>query len=84
MENSVGKKITSGSCVEFIPRGLSRRVSAAYIGISPSLFDDLVRDGRMPRPIRINSRVVWDRYAIDEAFDALVLEQAAPINPWDE
>ena len=53
------------------PRGLSRVQSAAYVGVSPSLFDELVKDGRMPQPIRINSRVVWDRLQLDEAFAAL-------------
>ena len=53
------------------PRGLSRVQAAAYIGVSPSLFDDMVRDGRMPKPMRINSRTVWDRVRLDEAFAAL-------------
>ncbi|RUW19318.1 hypothetical protein EOA34_29930, partial [Mesorhizobium sp. M4B.F.Ca.ET.013.02.1.1] len=38
------------------PRGLSRLEAAAYIGVSASLFDQLVKDGRMPKPKRINSR----------------------------
>jgi predicted DNA-binding transcriptional regulator AlpA len=53
------------------PRGLSRVQSAAYIGVSPSLFDEMVKDRRMPPPIRINSRVLWDRLQLDEAFAAL-------------
>jgi predicted DNA-binding transcriptional regulator AlpA len=53
------------------PRGLSRVQAAAYIGVSPSLFDEMVRDGRMPQAIRINSRVLWDRLQVDEAFAAL-------------
>lgn len=53
------------------PRGLSRVVAAAYVGISPPLFDEMVLDGRMPSPKIINSRIVWDRVALDRAFDAL-------------
>lgn len=53
------------------PRGLSRVQAAAYIGISPPLFDEKVRDGRMPQPKRINTRVVWDRLQLDAAFAAL-------------
>lgn len=53
------------------PRGLSRVQSAAYIGISPSLFDEMVKDGRMPEPKRINGRVVWDRLRLDAAFAEL-------------
>jgi predicted DNA-binding transcriptional regulator AlpA len=64
------------------PRGLSRTEAAAYIGISPSLFDAMVKQGRMPRPIRINSRVVWDVNELDEAFDNLKEEPES--NPWDE
>ncbi|MBS7702716.1 helix-turn-helix transcriptional regulator [Chelatococcus asaccharovorans] len=53
------------------PRGLSRGEAAAYIGVSPSLFDEMVEDGRMPQPKRINARTVWDRRRLDEAFDGL-------------
>jgi predicted DNA-binding transcriptional regulator AlpA len=63
------------------PRGLSRSEAAAYVGISPSLFDELVRDGRMPSPKRINSRTVWDRKRLDEAFEAL--PDNSHVNPWD-
>jgi predicted DNA-binding transcriptional regulator AlpA len=65
------------------PRGLSREQAAAYVGISPSLFDMLVKDGRMPAPKRINSRTVWDRLQLDEAFTAIPSNDAA-VNPWDE
>lgn len=52
-------------------RGLNRTQAATYIGVSPSLFDKLVGDGRMPLPKRVNSRTIWDRYALDKAFDQL-------------
>lgn len=64
------------------PRGLNRARAAAYIGVSPSLFDKLVLDGRMPKPKRINSRIVWDRQQLDEAFE--VLPDGNDNNPWDE
>ena len=65
------------------PRGLSREQAAAYVGVSPSLFDTLVKDGRMPGPKRINARTVWDRLQLDAAFAALPSNEA-PVNPWDE
>jgi len=68
--------------VRFPPRGMSRVEAADYIGISPSLFDTMVRDGRMPGPKLINTRTVWDRFALDRAFEALPDRDAA--NPWDE
>jgi predicted DNA-binding transcriptional regulator AlpA len=65
------------------PRGLSREQAAAYVGVSPSLFDMLVRDGRMPGPKRINSRVVWDRLRLDVAFEALAdTEEASSEDKW--
>jgi predicted DNA-binding transcriptional regulator AlpA len=63
------------------PRGLSRIDAAGYVGVSPSLFDEMVKDGRMPQPIRINSRVVWDAKELDAAFDDL--KEQPKINPWD-
>ena len=53
------------------PRGLSRVQAAEYVGVSRSLFDDLVRDGRMPSPKRVNTRVIWDIRKLDDAFAAL-------------
>ncbi|MFZ5616216.1 MAG: helix-turn-helix transcriptional regulator [Pseudomonadota bacterium] len=54
-----------------LPRGLRRPEAAAYVGLGETKFDELVKDGRMPRPKRIDGRVVWDRRALDAAFDAL-------------
>lgn len=53
------------------PRGLSRETAAAYIDVSPSKFDEMVSDGRMPKPKRIDARRVWDRAKIDKAFTSL-------------
>ena len=64
------------------PRCLSRVDAAFYIAISPSLFDEMVKDGRMPQPFRINARVLWDRKELDGAIDALKDEPQT--NPWDE
>jgi predicted DNA-binding transcriptional regulator AlpA len=61
------------------PRGLSREQAAAYVGVSPSLFDMLIKDGRMPGPKRINSRVIWDRLKLDVAFEALADTDASSI-----
>jgi predicted DNA-binding transcriptional regulator AlpA len=66
------------------PRGLSRVQAAAYIGISPTLFDGMVADGRMPRPVRINARTVWDRVKLDEAFAALSEDEYGGDDPWSK
>ena len=65
-----------------VPRGLSRVQSATYVGVSPSKFDDMVNDGRMPKPKRIDARTVWDRQQLDEAF--MALPGGDDSNPWDD
>jgi predicted DNA-binding transcriptional regulator AlpA len=65
------------------PCGLSRVQSAAYIGVSATLFDEMVTDGRMPKPIRINGRRVWDRVKLDEAFAALS-DGSGGDDPWNK
>ena len=54
-----------------------------YIGVGASKFDEMVNDGRMPRPKRIDGRTVWDRVRLDEAFDALNDEAVTQKNGWD-
>ena len=63
-------------------RGLSREEAAMYVGISASKFDELVANGRMPGPVKIDSRKVWDIRLLDVAFDALPSENPAP-NSWE-
>lgn len=53
------------------PRGLSRIQAAEYIGVGPSKFDEMVKDGRMPKAKRIDNRTVWDKVKLDAAFTAL-------------
>ena len=65
------------------PRGLSRVEAAAYVGVSPSLFDAMVKDGRMPSPKRINARTVWDRQRLDHAFADLPDDTDTGNNPFD-
>ena len=62
-------------------RGLSRDEAAMYIGVSGGKFDELVADGRMPAPLKIDGRKVWDIRSLDFAFDALPRENAE--NSWD-
>lgn len=54
-----------------LPRGLRAPDAALYVGLSQTKFLSLVDDERMPRPIKIDGCVVWDRIALDAAFDAL-------------
>lgn len=67
------------------PRGLSRLEAARYVGVSPTTFDKLVSDGKMPRPKEIGARRVYDRAQLDSAFDALgdLDFELAAANEWD-
>lgn len=65
----------------YAPRGLSRDEAARYVGVGSTKFDEMVGDGRMPQPKRIDGRVVWDRLRIEAAFSDLPEEKAA--NPLD-
>lgn len=65
------------------PRLVRRIAAAAYIGTSATKFDELVRDGRMPRPKRIDGRVVWDVRELDAAVDDLPTDGEVAVNPWD-
>ncbi|WP_245576811.1 helix-turn-helix transcriptional regulator [Kaistia adipata] len=52
-------------------RGLRREEAASYVGVGSSKFDQLVAEGKMPRPFRIDGCVIWDIRALDAAFDAI-------------
>ena len=83
----VSVKMLSPSQSRPVPRrGLSRAEAAVYLGISPSKFDELVKEGRMPRPRLIDCRKVWDVYELDIAFDELPREDSPPVagNSWDD
>jgi predicted DNA-binding transcriptional regulator AlpA len=52
-------------------RFLRREDAAFYIDVSPTKFDELVADGRMPKPCRIDGCVRWDIRKLDMAADLL-------------
>ena len=49
-------------------RGLRRDEAATYLGLSPSMFDLMVADGRLPKPIKFGTASVWDMRRLDQAF----------------
>lgn len=65
-------------------RGLSHVEAAQYVGIGPTKFDEMVKDGRMPTARRIDARKVWDVRELDLAFDALPADTASQGNSWDD
>jgi predicted DNA-binding transcriptional regulator AlpA len=67
--------------------GLSRVEAAEYVGVSTGLFDEMVKDGRMPKPKAINARRVWSRPQLEKAFASLPedgqdVESQGEDNPW--
>lgn len=57
--------------LSYPPRGLSREEAARYVGVSCTKFAEMISDGRMPRPKRVDGRVIWDRLALEAAFSDL-------------
>jgi predicted DNA-binding transcriptional regulator AlpA len=54
------------------PRLIGRDAAAAYVNVSPTTFDEMVRNRRMPRPKRLGGRrKAWDVRALDAAVDGL-------------
>jgi predicted DNA-binding transcriptional regulator AlpA len=78
------KSLSPSQSRPILRRGLSRTEAAMYVGISPSKFDELVDDNRMPKPRLIDCRKVWDVHELDLAFDELPRENSPPIagNSW--
>ncbi len=79
------RRSTALSHLRPIPRrGLSRDEAAMYIGISAGKFDEMVADGRMPGPVKIDNRKLWDIRSLDLAFDALPREHDTLGTSWDD
>ncbi|GIK49601.1 MAG: hypothetical protein BroJett013_22980 [Alphaproteobacteria bacterium] len=81
---NVGGNFMAKTPLPWLPRGMNRTQAAAYIGVSAGTFDKLVDDGRMPKPLRIGARVIFDRWKLDAAFEALGEDEPNDFdNPWD-
>lgn len=69
------------------PRLIGREAAAAYVSVSPALFDDLVRRRMMPSPRLIGERrKAWDVRALDAAVDCLPVEggEAVADDTWSD
>jgi excisionase family DNA binding protein len=51
------------------PRGLRAEEAASYLGMGRSKFLELVDEGKLPRPRAVDGMRIWDRRALDAAFD---------------
>ena len=70
--------------LSYPPLGLGRNESATYGGCGTTSFDEMVADGRMPKPRKIGTRSIWLRPELDASADNLpVAGEDADTNPWD-
>jgi excisionase family DNA binding protein len=67
-------------------RGLRRERAAAYVGVSAGTFDDMVRNGELPRPRLLGGgRVkVWDRADLDAAIEAAPVDGEPIATGWED
>jgi hypothetical protein len=67
----LGKNRKEAIAIE--PRGLSVPQAAAYYDISPNAYRRLMREGKVPQPIKIPGldRQIIDKVRLDAALDAL-------------
>lgn len=73
--------------VSLPPRLIGREAAAAYISVSPTKFDEMVRDGRMPSPRSLGGRrLAWDVWALDQAVDRLPIlsDDSAGDESWSD
>jgi predicted DNA-binding transcriptional regulator AlpA len=57
------------------PRLISREAAAAYLCVSPNTFDEMVKNGQMPRARLLGERRrAWDVRQLDIAIDELPLD----------
>jgi hypothetical protein len=63
-------------------RGLSRVEAAAYIGVSPSKFDDLRKANRIAPPKILDGRLIFTIERLDEFLDGLPDENHDAAEDW--
>lgn len=67
-ENDIVGEAVKNDPLAYPPRGLSREEAARYIGVGITKFDQMVADRRMPKPKKVDGRVIWDRIKLEAAF----------------
>jgi len=84
------KRASNALPYSLLPFGINREQAAAVIGVSPTTFDQMVSDGRMPQPrMPSKERYVWDVEELGDAFRRLphrngqLDAECRNDNPWD-
>jgi predicted DNA-binding transcriptional regulator AlpA len=66
--------------LSYPPRGMDVDRAAAYLGLGRTKFLELVEEGRMPKPVRIEAELPrWDRLDLDAAFEGYKQKRHDPL-----
>ncbi|HET7377152.1 MAG TPA: hypothetical protein VFK30_10610 [Anaerolineae bacterium] len=60
------------------PRAMKAERAAAYLSMSRSKFLEFVDQGKLPKPIHIGGLVLWDRLALELAFEEMASDGERP------
>lgn len=67
------------------PRLVTRLAAAAYVSVSPTLFDEMVAGGRMPKARQVSKgRIAWDVRELDAAVDEMPKAGDAIADTWGD
>jgi len=70
-EAELNRRLTSRAATQ-PRRGLDHDEAALYVGVTFATFDNMVADGRLPRPVQLDGEPVWDLVQLDRAMDRLM------------
>jgi hypothetical protein len=71
LSNTYARPVGISDVISYPPRGLSRYEAARYLGVAPTVFDEMVSAGTMPSCKRLRGQAIWDRVQLDIAFNGL-------------
>lgn len=74
--------MTESGTLPFIPRRMSDRLAALYVGVSVSKFRELVKAKQIAGPKRIDRNVGWDRDDLDSYLDSLPRDGEPANDDW--
>ena len=64
--------------LSYPPRAMRADRAAAYLSISRSKFLELVEQGKLPKAVHIDGISLWDRLALELAFEEMASEGDNP------
>ncbi len=67
-----------------VRKGLARFEAAAFVGVSTTIFDRMVREGVMPRPKVYGGCKIYDRDRLALALEALPDDGEDVSSEWDD